>query len=168
MPLESAIELKRQTHGPAQEETAGSQWALTDRAFVYPSVRSSRNWVETSPWGNLPWNFVQYICIYEVVSHHREPGDCKSVSSVNTSGIQLASKALFLYKLIGIYYAAIMSTVLWYVFLSLHLSKALVLPFHNQCQFLQPPKIMLVLKEASFLPESWVWKDTESWSYPIL
>lgn len=50
---------------------------------------------------------------------------------VNKSDIQLASKTLFLYKLISTYYAATMCSVQWYVFLSLPLNEALALPFHN-------------------------------------
>ena len=55
----------------------------------------------------------------------------KPVSPVDKSAIQLVSRTLFLFKLIRIYYAAIMCSVPWCVFLFLHLSEALAPPFHN-------------------------------------
>lgn len=72
---------------------------------------------------------------------------------------RLASKNMYHHKLITIYNAAIMWSMLWFVFLSLHLSEGLALPFHIQCQFLILTEPMLISREPSFLSESSVWKD---------
>ena len=109
MPLQFAVEVTRQTHGPAQEERhAGAQWTMAEGTSVRPSVGTAGTSWRPFPCGNLS-DFCAICVSYELVLCQWEPGECRSVLPINKGVIQLASKtfcinrSVFTYNLCSYY-----------------------------------------------------------------